>query len=65
MPWRVLSVVLIVLRPSLIAGRRLLREKFPWFQQKIEENDYRQREQTSELPRGVFRGAPGGRGTAR
>jgi hypothetical protein len=37
---RVLSIVLIVLGPSLIGGRRLQREKLPWFWQK-EENAYR------------------------
>jgi hypothetical protein len=37
---RVLSAGLIVLRPSLIAGLRLLREKFPRFQQD-QETDHR------------------------
>ena len=60
---RVLSVGLIVLRPSLIAGLRLLREKFPRFRQDEENNG--QHEQTSELTRSFFRGARGGCGTAR
>jgi hypothetical protein len=54
-----LSGVLIVLRPSLIAGRRLLREKIPWFHQK-KENNCREHERTAELCR-VF---PSARGTA-
>jgi hypothetical protein len=44
------------LRRSLIAGLRLLRERFPRFQQD-EENDHRQHDQPSELARRVFRGA--------